>query len=118
MLRRKITDKLLAWKHQAGRLPLIIKGCRQCGKTMAVLDFARENYEHVVYINFFENTGYEAIFKDSLEVDFLTMMMSAQIQGAVFEAGNTVIILDEIQECPEALSTLKYFKEKAKLILF
>ena len=110
MLRRKITDKLLAWKHQAGRLPLIIKGCRQCGKTMAVLDFARENYEHVVYINFFENTGYEAIFKDSLEVDFLTMMMSAQIQGAVFEAGNTVIILDEIQECPEARTALKFFK--------
>lgn len=110
MLRRKITDKLLKWKQQEDRLPLIIKGCRQCGKTKAVMEFARENYEHVVYMNFFENSGYEAIFKDSLEVDFLTMMMSAQIQGAVFEAGRTVIILDEIQECPEARTALKFFK--------
>ena len=110
MLRRKITDKLLAWKRQEDRLPLVIKGCRQCGKTSTVQEFARENYEHVVYMNFFENPGYEAIFKDSMEVSFLTMMMSAQIQGAVFEAGKTVIILDEIQECPEARTALKFFK--------
>ncbi len=110
MLRRKITDKLLAWKRQEDRLPLVIKGCRQCGKTSTVQEFARENYEHVVYMNFFENPGYEAIFKDSMEVGFLTMMMSAQIQGAVFEAGKTVIILDEIQECPEARTALKFFK--------
>ena len=75
MLKRKITDKLLQWKQQEDRLPLIIKGCRQCGKTRAVLDFARNNYEHVVYLNFFENSGYGAIFKDNLEVDVLTMMM-------------------------------------------
>ena len=110
MLKRKITDKLLQWKQQDDRLPLIIKGCRQCGKTRAVLDFAHENYEHVVYLNFFENSGYGAIFKDNLEVDFLTMMMTAQIKDAVFEAGKTVIILDEIQECPEARTALKFFK--------
>ena len=110
MLRRKITEKLLAWKHQENRLPLIIKGCRQCGKTRAVLEFARGNYEHVVYLNFFENTAYGEIFKDSLEVDFLTMMITAQISDAVFEADKTVIVLDEIQECPEARTALKFFK--------
>ncbi|MDY6294967.1 MAG: AAA family ATPase [Schwartzia succinivorans] len=110
MLRRKITDKLLKWKQHKDRLPLIIKGCRQCGKTRAVQEFARENYEHVIYINFFENSGYADIFKDSLEVDFLTMMITAQIQDAVFETGKTVIILDEIQECPEARTALKFFK--------
>ena len=110
MLKRKITDKLLQWKQQEDRLPLIIKGCRQCGKTRAVLDFAGNNYEHVVYLNFFENSSYGAIFKDNLEVDFLTMMMTAQIKDAVFEAGKTVIILDEIQECPEARTALKFFK--------
>lgn len=110
MLRRKITEKLLKWKHEKDRLPLVIKGCRQCGKTRAVLEFAKENYEHVVYMNFFENANYGAIFKDSLEVDFLTMMITAQINDAVFEAGKTVIILDEIQECSEARTALKFFK--------
>ncbi len=110
MLRRKITDKLLEWKQQEDRLPLIIKGCRQCGKTRAVREFARENYEHVVYMDFFENPGYSAIFRDSLEVDFLTMMITAQFQDAIFEAGKTVIILDEIQVCPEARTALKFFK--------
>ena len=110
MLKRKITDKLLQWKQLEDRLPLIIKGCRQCGKTRAVLDFAGNNYEHVVYLNFFENSSYGAIFKDNLEVDFLTMMMTAQVKDAVFETGKTVIILDELQECPEARTALKFFK--------
>ena len=110
MLRRKITTKLLQWRQQQDRLPLIIKGCRQCGKTSAVQDFAHDNYKHVVYLNFLENSGYGAIFKDNLDVDFLTMMMTAQIKNASFEAGKTVIILDEIQECPEARTALKFFK--------
>lgn len=110
MLKRKIIDELVKWKLQKNRLPLIIKGCRQCGKTMAVQAFAAQNYEHVVYLNFYENPGYAAIFKDSLDVDFLTMMITAQIQEAVFEAGKTVIILDEIQECPEARTALKFIK--------
>ena len=80
MLRRKITTKLLQWRQQQDRLPLIIKGCRQCGKTSAVQDFAHDNYKHVVYLNFLENSGYGAIFKDNLDVDFLTMMMTAQIR--------------------------------------
>lgn len=110
MLQRKIINELSKWKLQKNRLPLIIKGCRQCGKTMAVQAFAAQNYEHVVYLNFYENPGYSAIFKDSLDVDFLTMMITAQIQDAVFEEGKTVIILDEIQECPEARTALKFFK--------
>ncbi len=110
MLRRKITTKLLQWRQQQDRLPLIIKGCRQCGKTSAVQDFAHDNYKHVVYLNFLENSGYGAIFKDNLDVDFLTMMMTAQIKNASFEAGKTVIILGEIQECPEARTALKFFK--------
>ena len=52
MLRRKINETLLAWKRSPDRKPLIVKGCRQCGKTFSVLQFAKENYEHVVYLNF------------------------------------------------------------------
>ena len=111
MLRRKIQDALLAWKNTADHKPLIVKGCRQCGKTFSVLQFARENYAHTVYLNFFEDAAYASIFSGSLEVDHLIMMMSALLgPEAVFEPGETVIVLDEIQDCPEARTALKFFK--------
>ena len=77
MLRRKIQESLLRWSHSSNRLPLVIKGCRQCGKTFSALEFARRNYEHVVYLDFFRNAEYASIFSGSLEVDQLTLMMSA-----------------------------------------
>ena len=111
MLQRKIERRLLQWKNTQGHNPLIVKGCRQCGKTFSVLDFAHKNYEHVVYLNFYENPDYNSIFTGSLEVDSLIMMMSALLGPvAVFVPGKTVIILDEIQECPEARTALKFFK--------
>ena len=111
MLKRKIEQKLMEWKNAENHKPLIIKGCRQCGKTFSVLDFARKNYKNVVYLNFFENPDYAAVFSGSLEVDNIVMMLSALMgSDAVFESGNTVLILDEIQECPEARTALKFFR--------
>lgn len=111
MLKRKIESRLTEWKNTPGRKPLIIKGCRQCGKTFSVLDFARKHYTHVVYLNFFENPDYASIFSGSLEVDNIIMMLSALLGGeAVFKAGETVLVLDEIQECPEARTALKFFR--------
>ena len=90
---------------------MILKGCRQCGKTFSVLEFGRQNYEHVVYLNFLQDANYASVFSGSLEVDHLVMMMSALLgPEAVFEPGKTVIILDEIQDCPEARTALKFFK--------
>lgn len=110
MLRRKIEQRLIEWKNTPGHKPLIIKGCRQCGKTYSVLDFARKNYKNVVYLNFFENPGYTSVFAGSLEVDHIIMMLSALLGGdAVFEEGQTVLVLDEIQDCPEARTALKFF---------
>lgn len=111
MLKRKIESRLTEWKNTPGRKPLLIKGCRQCGKTFSVLDFARKNYKHVVYLNFFENPDYASVFSGSLEVDNIIMMLSALLGGeAVFKAGETVLVLDEIQECPEARTALKFFR--------
>ena len=111
MLKRKIENTLFDWKKDRNHKPLIIKGCRQCGKTYSVLEFAKKNYDHVVYLNFFENPDYASIFKGSLDIDYLTMMISAFLgDKAVFQAGNTAIILDEIQECAEARTALKFFK--------
>ncbi len=111
MLKRKMEQKLTDWKNTENHKPLIIKGCRQCGKTFSVLDFAKKNYKHVVYLNFFENPDYASVFSGSLEVDTIVMMLSALLGSkAVFESGHTVLILDEIQECPEARTALKFFR--------
>ncbi|MBP3649059.1 MAG: ATP-binding protein [Clostridia bacterium] len=111
MLKRKMEQVLLTWKNTPDHKPLIVKGCRQCGKTYSVLDFARKNYQHVVYLNFFENPTFASVFADSLEVDHITMMLSALMgREAIFEPGKTILVLDEIQECPDARTALKFFK--------
>lgn len=110
MLKRKIEQRLQEWKRSPNRKPLLIKGCRQCGKTYSVLDFAKKNYKHVVYLNFFENPDYCSVFEGSLEIDNITMLLSALLGSeAVFEPGNTILVLDEIQECPDARTALKFF---------
>ena len=111
MLKRKIEKRLAEWKNTPGRKPLIVKGCRQCGKTFSVLDFAKKNYKHVVYLNFFENPDYASVFAGSLDIDNIVMLLSALLgKEAVFEAGETVLVLDEIQDCPEARTALKFFR--------
>lgn len=111
MLKRKIEADLQKWKNTKNRKPLIIKGCRQCGKTYSVLDFAKKNYENVIYLNFFENPDYASVFSGSLNVDSITLMISALLgEKAVFEKDRTILIFDEIQECPEARTALKFFQ--------
>ena len=111
MLKRKIEEKLLEWKNTEGHKPLIIKGCRQCGKTFSVLDFAHKYYKNVVYLNFFTNPDYASVFAGSLEIDHIIMLLSALLgKEATFEAGETVLVLDEIQDCPDARTALKFFK--------
>lgn len=115
MLKRKIEQALTDWKNTPNHSPLIIKGCRQCGKTYSVRDFAKKNYKHEVYLNFFKNPSYISIFDGSLEIDNLIMMMSALLgPSAVFKPRETVIILDEIQDCPEARTALKFFREDGR----
>jgi hypothetical protein len=110
-LQRKIEHKFAAWKSSPNHTPIVVKGCRQCGKTYSVVDFARRNYKHVVYLNFFENPSFAKAFDDSLEIDNIIMYLSALLgKNATFEPGQTCIILDEIQECPRARTALKFFK--------
>ena len=81
MLKRKIEQTLSEWKNTANRKPLIVKGCRQCGKTFSVLDFAHKNYKNVVYLNFFENPDYASVFAGSLEIDHIVMMLTALLEA-------------------------------------
>ena len=111
MLKRKIEAAFSQWKNRPVRNPLVVKGCRQCGKTSSVLAFAERNYKHVIRIDFYQNPAYRSIFEGSLSVDDIIMKMTAFLgSAAAFEAGNTVIVLDEIQECPEARTALKFFQ--------
>ncbi|WP_290172632.1 ATP-binding protein, partial [uncultured Dubosiella sp.] len=110
MLKRKIESRMEQWKSDPDHKPLIIKGCRQCGKTYSVLRFAKKNYPHVVYLNFFENPQVFSAFAHSLNVDYIIMMLSALLPDEKFVEGKTVLIFDEIQECPDARTALKFFR--------
>ena len=110
MLRRKIETLLDEWRQAKDRKPIVIKGCRQCGKTFSVLRFARQHYRNVVYLNFMENPSYAVAFSESLSVDNIVMNITSLMGDAIFEPGKTCLIFDEIQECPAARTALKFFK--------
>lgn len=114
MLKRKIEDTLLQWKNNPGHKPLVIMGIRQCGKTFIAQHFAAENYKTVVYINFIKQPERIKAFVESKAVDDILLNLSAQIQGVAFTPGDTCLIFDEIQECPEARTSLKFFKEDGR----
>lgn len=110
MLKRKIEQELAKWLQNVNRKPLVIKGCRQCGKTYIVRKFASENFENVVYLNFMEDVSLNMAFDTSKRIDDIVLNLSAMVPNSKFVPGHTCIILDEIQECPAARSSLKFFK--------
>lgn len=110
MFRRKVEQVLLDWKKNMDKMPIVIKGCRQCGKTFSVLDFARKNYGNVVYLDFFLNPQYKSIFDDSLEIDNILVNISTLLPNVRIVPGDTCFVFDEIQDCPRARTSLKFFK--------
>ena len=114
MLRRKIEDTLREWKATPQHLPLVIMGLRQCGKTFIVRKFAEDNYKYVYYMNFTKQPKRISAFLGSKEVDAILMELSAQIKKANFVPGQTCFIFDEIQDCPDARTSLKFFKEDGR----
>lgn len=108
MLKRDIWVKLMEWKNRKHR-PLIIKGLRQTGKTFIVKEFGREFYKNVIYIDLRANKSVHSAFEGDFSVDKMVMSISATIPSARFLPGETLIIFDEIQDCPNARSSLKYW---------
>jgi predicted AAA+ superfamily ATPase len=108
MLRRKIHNYLLDWKNKPHRMALMVKGARQVGKTFSIGQFAREQYPHYVYINFDENPTYQAIFNGDLDIDTLIKQITLRVPKAELIPGKTLIFLDEIQNCPQAQTALKF----------
>ena len=110
-MQRKITHKLQNWGKKSNRKPLVIKGARQVGKTWAIKDFGNKFFAKTAYFNFDENSDIIQIFdvKDVQEI----IRLLEYVAGFKFIPSETLIIFDEIQQCPNALNALKYFKENA-----
>lgn len=113
-LKRKIDLFLRDWKNKEDHKPLVIKGARQVGKTSSILEFAKENYKSYIYINFFDNPKYKNIFNDSFDPKDIVKNITAINQKAEFIEGNTLIVFDEIQEYPDAMTSLKFFNLEKK----
>lgn len=109
-MERKMSKKLLKWKNDTEKTPLILYGARQVGKTYTILSFGKENYKNVAYINFEDNTEISKIFEQDLEVERIIKELSVKLGISILEE-DTLIFFDEIQACERALTSLKYFAE-------
>lgn len=109
---RKITKYLNEWKNSPYRKPLILQGARQVGKTYSILEFGREQYENVAYFNFETNPMLAKTFAESIEPNYLLPILS-RIASQTIIKEKTLIVLDEVQLCERALTSLKYFCENA-----
>ena len=108
MLKRKIEQELLNWKNKKDKMCLVIKGARQVGKTYIIDKFARENYSNYIYINFDETPSYKDIFKGDLDPETLIKQITLNIPNVNLVPNETIIFLDEIQNCPRARTALKF----------
>lgn len=111
-MRRTAMEKLVAWKSSDERKPMVLKGARQVGKTWLMKEFGKNYYKSFVYFNFDEEDELKSIFETNKNPQRIIELLS-MIAGEKIYPLDTLIIFDEVQECPEALNALKYFKEKA-----
>ena len=111
-MRRNAIQELVTWKSSEDRKPMVLKGARQVGKTWLMKEFGQNYYDSYVYFNFDEEDELKSIFEANKNPQRIIELLSL-ITGEKILPEKTLIIFDEIQECPEALNTLKYFKEKA-----
>ena len=112
-MERLVMKKLLDWKNSKYRKPLILKGVRQVGKTWLLKEFANHYYKKLAYFNFEEHPEYKQFFESTKDVNRIlqNLMMASGEIISIDSPENTLIVFDEIQECPNALNTLKYFYE-------
>jgi predicted AAA+ superfamily ATPase len=109
MKRTKFAD-LIAWKNSDSRKPLIIRGARQVGKTWLMQEFGKTQYAQTIYLNFEKNKRLKALFTDDFDIKRIIVALQAE-SGLTINAENTLLIFDEIQSVPEAITALKYFQE-------
>lgn len=109
---RTAMDALLQWKEKINRKPLIIMGARQVGKTWLMKEFGKTHYEKTAYISFYNNKRMDDVFQTDFDIKRILMNLNIE-SGVTITPGDTLIILDEIQDSPKVLESLKYFCEEA-----
>lgn len=113
-LKRKIDEYLIEWKKDEHKLPLIIKGARQIGKTNAIRNFGKNNYKTYIEINFALQPQFKTIFEDGFEVDNIIKNITLKLPEIELDENNTLIFFDEMQECVSTATSLKAFKEDGR----
>ncbi|MCE5294552.1 MAG: ATP-binding protein [Chlamydiales bacterium] len=111
-MKRDIYRKLEEWKHSVRRKPLVLNGARQVGKTYALKHFGQTAFENMVYVNFEKDEKLGGYFQGTLDPKQIVKLLGIHT-GSVITPGKTLLVLDEVQECPKALNSLKYFCEEA-----
>ena len=115
MLRRKIYDKLLAWKNNKGKKDaILLRGVRQCGKTYIVREFGKREYKNFIEISFIERPDMQAVFSGNLDVDNMVQQIKLSMPGCQFIPGETLLFLDEIQDVPNARTSLKFWTQDGR----
>lgn len=115
MLKRKVTDRLKAWKNKHGGKCLIISGARQVGKTYIVREFGKAEYDSYIELNFIEDPGLSSIFKGSLAANDILAGIRLYRPESRIVPGSTLILLDEIQECESAITALKFLAADSRI---
>lgn len=110
---REITDELVKWKESRRRKPLLVSGVRQCGKTYIIREFGEEYFDSLVYVNFESSALYSGIFEYDYDILRIIKELEAVTHSKIVP-GKTLLFFDEIQECPRAITSLKYFCENMK----
>ena len=110
-MERKAMQQLIRWKEKPQRKPMLITGCRQCGKTWLMTEFGKRYFEHTVQFNFEKEPGLVDIFRYDLDPARILRELGMYREGKPIDLDHTLIIFDEIQQCPEAVTSIKYFEE-------
>ena len=113
-LKRKIDDFLINWKNSSSKLPLIVKGARQIGKTNAIRNFGNNNYKTFIEINFALQPQFKTIFEEGFEVDNIIKNITLKMPELELNEHNTLIFFDEMQDCVSTATSLKAFREDGR----
>ena len=114
MFEREISASLKSWKRDSGHKCLMVRGARQIGKTFSVTEFGKSHYDSFIGINFLEMPSVKKVFSQDLDTDTLVRNISLYLREAEFIPNRTLLFLDEIQECPEAITSLKFWNEDSR----
>ena len=113
-MEREIMKKLVEWKDSPDRKPLLLTGVRQCGKTYVLKDFGNRYFEDTAYFSFEGNRGLASVFEYDLDPERILRELGDIVQGREIVPGKTLLVFDEIQACPNAVTSLKYFCENKR----